>query len=58
MPLHDVATLTETFRRAVLRLFVHRGLMEEEASKSFAVASLPRVGEPLSEPWPGAWSGW
>ena len=24
---------------------------------SAAVASLPGVGEPLSEPWQGAWSG-
>jgi predicted AlkP superfamily phosphohydrolase/phosphomutase len=32
MPLHDVATLTEAFRRAVLRLFVRRGLLEEETA--------------------------
>ena len=29
LPLHDVATLTEAFRRAVLRRFVRRGLLEE-----------------------------
>jgi hypothetical protein len=31
-PLHDVTTLTEAFRRAVLRLFVRRGLLEEETA--------------------------
>ena len=30
--LHDVATLTEAFRRAVLRRFVRRELMEEETA--------------------------
>jgi hypothetical protein len=29
LPLHDVAALTAAFRRAVLRLFVRRGLLEE-----------------------------
>jgi hypothetical protein len=29
LPLHDVATLTEAFRRAVLRRFRRRGLLEE-----------------------------
>ncbi len=32
LPLHDVATLTEAFRRAVLRLFVRRGLLKEETA--------------------------
>jgi hypothetical protein len=31
LPLYNVTTLSEAFRRAVLRLFVHQGLMEEEA---------------------------
>ncbi|MFQ6046581.1 MAG: transposase [Gemmatimonadales bacterium] len=34
LPLHDVATLTEAFRRAVLRLFVRRGLLESETAAS------------------------
>jgi len=34
LPLHDVATLTEAFRRAVLRLFVRRGLLEAETAAS------------------------
>jgi hypothetical protein len=33
LPLHDVATLTEAFRRAVLRLFVRRGLLDDEAAQ-------------------------
>jgi len=32
LPLHDVATLTEAFRRAVLRWFVRRGLLDGEAA--------------------------
>ncbi len=32
LPLHDVTTLTEAFRRAVLRLFVRRELMDVEAA--------------------------
>ncbi|MBI3080950.1 MAG: transposase [candidate division NC10 bacterium] len=32
LPLHDVATLTEAFRRAVLRWFVRRGLLEAETA--------------------------
>ncbi|NIM52354.1 MAG: IS91 family transposase, partial [Gemmatimonadales bacterium] len=32
-PLHDVATLSEAFRRAVLRLFVRRGLMNAETAR-------------------------
>jgi hypothetical protein len=34
LPLHDVATLTEAFRRAVLRLFVKRDLMDIETAQS------------------------
>ena len=34
LPLHDIATLTEAFRRAVLRLFVRRGLLEAETAAS------------------------
>jgi hypothetical protein len=33
LPLHDVATLTEAFRRAVLRRFVRRGLLEPEVAQ-------------------------
>ena len=33
LPLHDVTTLTEAFRRAVLRLFVHRELMDVETAQ-------------------------
>jgi hypothetical protein len=34
LPLHDVATLTEAFRRAVLRLFVHRELLDGDVAQS------------------------
>jgi hypothetical protein len=34
LPLHDVATLTEAFRRAVLRLFVKRELMDIDTAQS------------------------
>ena len=34
LPWHDVAVLTEAFRRAVLRLFVRRGLLGPEAAQS------------------------
>ena len=34
LPLHDVTTLTEAFRRAVLRLFVRRELMDVETAQS------------------------
>jgi hypothetical protein len=33
LPLHDVTTLTEAFRRAVLRLFVRRELMDGETAQ-------------------------
>jgi hypothetical protein len=33
LPLHDVATLTEAFRRAVLKMFVKRELMDIEAAQ-------------------------
>ncbi len=33
LPLHDVTTLTEAFRRAVLRLFVRRELMDVETTQ-------------------------
>ncbi len=33
LPLHDVTTLTEAFRRAVLRLFVRRDLMDVETAQ-------------------------
>ena len=33
LPLHDVATLTEAFRRAVLKLFVKRELMDVETAQ-------------------------
>ena len=33
LPLHDVATLTEAFRRAVLQLFVKRELMDVETAQ-------------------------
>ncbi|HEX9580311.1 MAG TPA: transposase [Gemmatimonadales bacterium] len=33
LALHDVATLTEAFRRAVLRRFVRRGLLEEASAR-------------------------
>ncbi len=33
LPLHDVATLTEAFRRAVLKLFVKRELMDIETTQ-------------------------
>jgi hypothetical protein len=33
MPLHDVTTLTEAFRRAVLKLFVKRELMDVETAQ-------------------------
>ncbi len=33
MPLYDVTTLTEAFRRAVLRLFVRRELMDVETAQ-------------------------
>ena len=32
LPLHDVTTLTEAFRRAVLRLFVRRDLLDGETA--------------------------
>ncbi|MFQ5691302.1 MAG: transposase [Gemmatimonadota bacterium] len=32
LPLHDVATLTEAFRRAVLRLFVRRELLDSDTA--------------------------
>ena len=34
LPLHDVATLTEAFRRAVLKMFVGRELMDIETAQS------------------------
>jgi hypothetical protein len=34
LPLHDVATLTEAFRRAVLKMFVKRDLMDIETAQS------------------------
>jgi len=34
LPLHDVATLTEMFRRAVLKMFVKRELMDIETAQS------------------------
>ncbi len=34
LPLHDVTTLTEAFRRAVLRLFVRRELMDVETARA------------------------
>ncbi len=34
LPLHDVATLTEAFRRAVLKMFVKRELMDVETAQS------------------------
>jgi len=43
LPLHDVATLAEGFRGAVLRLFVRRELLEEDAA--------PRRG-------PRPWTRW
>ncbi len=33
MPLHDVATLTEAFRRAVLKMIVNRELMDIETAE-------------------------
>ena len=33
LPLHDVATLTEAFRRAVLKMFVRRELMDVETAQ-------------------------
>jgi hypothetical protein len=33
LPLHEVVMLTEAFRRAVLRLFVRRGLLEEATAR-------------------------
>ncbi len=33
LPLHDVTTLTESFRRAVLRLFFRRDLMDVETAQ-------------------------
>ena len=32
LPLHDVTTLTEAFRRVVLRLFVRRDLLDGETA--------------------------
>ena len=34
LPLHDIATLTEAFRRAVLKMFVKRELMDVETAQS------------------------
>ena len=34
LPLHDVATLTEAFRRAVLKMFVKRELMDIDTAQS------------------------
>jgi hypothetical protein len=34
LPLHDVATVTEAFRRAVLRLFVQRELLDHDTAQS------------------------
>lgn len=34
LPLHDVATLTEAFRRAVLRMFVKRELLDGDTAQS------------------------
>lgn len=34
LPLHDVATLTEAFRRAVLRVFVHGELLDGDTAQS------------------------
>jgi hypothetical protein len=33
LPLHDVATFTEEFRRAVLKMFVGRELMDIETAQ-------------------------
>lgn len=41
-PAHDTAQLTEAFRRAVLRLFVRRGLFEREDAE--AMLAWPPVG--------------
>ncbi len=37
LPLHDVTTLTEVFRRAVLRLFVRRELVDVETAQGMLV---------------------
>jgi hypothetical protein len=41
-PAHDTAALTEAFRRAVLRLFVCRGLFEREDAE--AMLAWPHLG--------------
>jgi hypothetical protein len=45
-----VATLTEAFRRAVLRLFVRRGLLEVEAAQG--MLAWPHSGFPVHD---GVW---
>ena len=42
LPLHDVATLTEAFRRAVLKRFVRRELMEE--ATALGMLAWPHAG--------------
>ena len=34
LPLHDVATVTEAFRRVVLQMFVQRELMDSDTAQS------------------------
>ena len=41
-PVHDTALLTEAFRRAVLRLFVQRGIFEDDDARS--MQSRPHSG--------------
>ena len=42
LPPHDVTTLTEAFRRAVLRLFVRRELMDVETAQAMCSRGPPR----------------
>ena len=45
LPLHDVTTLTEAFRRAVLKMFVKRELMDIETAQHAQLAAfgIPRA---------------
>jgi hypothetical protein len=50
LPLHDVATPTEAFRRPVLRLFLRRGLLDGEAAQG--MLAWPHSGFPVHD---GVW---
>ena len=54
LPFHDVATLTEVFRRAVLALFVRRDLMEVETAHSSDKPTASSITDIAPQPYADA----